>query len=640
VTLTGGGGSGATATAQLNSSGTGQVTMITLTNAGSHYSQPPIVTLNTVPGDTGTGATAYATITPPGAGPVTSVHLDSIGSPPGCYLTPPTVSFSGGGGSGAAATATLSTTNRCINSWTVTGACSNEKGNTDTITVGGGGGSGFAGTVTFQSQGAGAGTVIGYSITNPGSAYTSAPTSYSVYNNGNLVSNCAAPNLSMSYTMGYTVESLTLTTGGSGYTSAPTVSIAPSPVAPGGAAIGHANTGGGPTGQVSGVFISNAGSGYTLPPTVQFTNASGDTTGSGAAAIAALTPGMSIQVTDGGSGYTSAPTCNITGGGGTGAQCTATIGGGFYNGQVFLLTSFAQTISGSRAMTQMEVASAPRAFSLPGALVLDGPASSGSTLYAVPNSQNFTVSGVDHSSSSETVGGQACAGPIPPKVAVGVYDDPSHPTSPSAQTQVTTNIDAASRQTNYIGAPNAPSPDVEDVFGALGDLMTTPSGMDSLANAVAAKATYTYGSGLGSTTSNIALGTAANPIIDVVNGNLTLNGNATGYGILLVTGTLNMSGNFSWNGLILVIGQGIMNLNGGGNGGILGSVLVGKTRDTSGNLLPGPDMGSPAVNWNGGGTNGIQYDSCWVNKMLSMVPFNPPPSTAPLRILSTRTVTY
>ena len=52
------------------------------------------------------------------------------------------------------------------------------------------------------------------------------------------------------------------------------------------------------------------------------------------------------------------------------------------------------------------------------------------------------------------------------------------------------------------------------------------------------------------------MGSASNPQITVVNGDLTLSGNNTGYGILVVTGTLTFSGNNGWRGIVLVVGQG------------------------------------------------------------------------------------
>jgi hypothetical protein len=51
-------------------------------------------------------------------------------------------------------------------------------------------------------------------------------------------------------------------------------------------------------------------------------------------------------------------------------------------------------------------------------------------------------------------------------------------------------------------------------------------------------------------------------------------------------------------------------------------------------------LGSPDFHWNGGGGNGIYYDHCWVDNLIPIVGFEPPPSPKPLKTLSTRTVTY
>ena len=63
-----------------------------------------------------------------------------------------------------------------------------------------------------------------------------------------------------------------------------------------------------------------------------------------------------------------------------------------------------------------------------------------------------------------------------------------------------------------------------------------------------------------------------------------------------------------------------------------------RTRDLNGNLLS--TLGTPTVNWSGGGGNGIYYDHCWADNMLNKIPFNPGPTTQPLKILSTRTISY
>ncbi len=73
---------------------------------------------------------------------------------------------------------------------------------------------------------------------------------------------------------------------------------------------------------VGGINVTNAGSGYITPPTVTFTDAVGDTTGTGATAVAinnTLTTGLlgDITVTSPGTGYTTAPQVTFVGGGAT-----------------------------------------------------------------------------------------------------------------------------------------------------------------------------------------------------------------------------------------------------------------------------------------------------------------------------------
>ena len=77
-----------------------------------------------------------------------------------------------------------------------------------------------------------------------------------------------------------------------------------------------------------------------------------------------------------------------------------------------------------------------------------------------------------------------------------------------------------------------------------------------------------------------------------------------------------------------------------GNGQINGSVIISKIWDdhTTKNLLS--EIGSPQLTWNGGGGNGIYYNHCWADDMLSKFPFVPPPPTKQLKVLGTRTVMY
>jgi hypothetical protein len=76
----------------------GIVNAISVTNGGSGYTSPPIVTLE---GGGGSGATATATVS---NGAVTTISVLDGGSG---YTSPPIVTLEGGGGTGATATATL-----------------------------------------------------------------------------------------------------------------------------------------------------------------------------------------------------------------------------------------------------------------------------------------------------------------------------------------------------------------------------------------------------------------------------------------------------------------------------------------------------------------------------------------------------
>ena len=69
-------------------------------------------------------------------------------------------------------------------------------------------------------------------------------------------------------------------------------------------------------------------------------------------------------------------------------------------------------------------------------------------------------------------------------------------------------------------------------------------------------------------------------------------------------------------------------------------MIVAKIWDnyTAQNLLT--TNGSPTINWNGGGNNGILYDHCWATNIMSKVPYDAPPSTKPLKVLSMRTLPY
>ena len=602
------GGTQATATATIEALPTGALQSITLGDPGAGYESAPTVEIT---GGGGTGATATATIIDPGSS-VDTVTLTDPGQQ--CYATPPAVSFSGGG-SGATAVATLESTPSCVVSWTVTGACHARRGTTVTG-VGLAGGSGFSGSITFKS---GSGHVINTSIANPGTGFNVNPTS--------LTDLTLCGSLTVTAVVGYRLDEVNLATNGSGYSTVPNVGIASGTGTAATPATATATIGGVVSGgTVSSITLNNPGTGYTSLPVVTLVGGglSVTTTATATANLATTNKVSAITLTNPGLGYTSNPIVTLSGGGGTGAAATASRAYGYDYGRVFLVTSMAKTRSGAKGMAQAELASPVIGATFPAALTLNGP---NPTVSQMPNSALYDIDGADQNS---------CGDPVADvdRPAIGGFDNPD---ADPATHSVETIIDEIpiNRLDNYTGLGDTPS--VLNVYNSLGETFRTPWGLKSFIDAVAGTpGAHVYGNDPGS----IYLGSAANPGVVYVDGDLSLSGNPSGYGILVVTGTMEFKGNFQWHGIILVVGDGNALYSGGGNPSIEGTVFVAKIWDnyTDKNLLS--ELGSPTFDWNGGGGNGIHYDHCYVQNMIPMIPYTPPPSTRPLKIISMRTVTY
>lgn len=114
-----------------------------------------------------------------------------------------------------------------------------------------------------------------------------------------------------------------------------------------------------------------------------------------------------------------------------------------------------------------------------------------------------------------------------------------------------------------------------------------------------------------------SFGTLADPKLTFVDGNVDLPGGA---GLLIVTGKLTMSGNPSFSGLILVLGEGYLERDGGGNGNILGNIVVAKFARTwppEENGLEHPFL-APTYVTNGAGTSTVRFDSIQLDRALSI----------------------
>lgn len=110
----------------------------------------------------------------------------------------------------------------------------------------------------------------------------------------------------------------------------------------------------------------------------------------------------------------------------------------------------------------------------------------------------------------------------------------------------------------------------------------------------------------------------SNPVTILVDGNLTLSGTFTGYGMLIVTGNFTYTGGTSWNGIVLVIGQGwAKEDNSGFNGGrFRGAFVVAKSRHGGGTVISGPDLGPSYIDFNNENGSSFYYSTCWIDAAL------------------------
>jgi len=283
--------------------------------------------------------------------------------------------------------------------------------------------------------------------------------------------------------------------------------------------------------------------------------------------------------------------------------------------QVFEITSFAVLPNGSQKLLQYIVTPTQVTLLPPflAALTLSG--TSGYDPVFQPPTKNsvYAVKGD---------GDQDCNGnPLPSKVAVGIFGSYTGGNYSTAVSGVIGGIPSGDRP-NYTG--QAAAPDVEPL-GAFPTNTWTLSQLDAVAQSIipnadkvitpAPASTPPYlGTAYGSSLTSLGM-TNTNPLTVVVNGNLDIsNWSNDGYGLLLVTGTFTYDPDTNWNGIVLVIGQGaVNNVEHGQYKQINGAMFVAKTRDPSGNLLPG--MGGASVKFDDDMQgNGIRYSSCWIQK--------------------------
>src|SRR5438105_9069775 len=279
---------------------------------------------------------------------------------------------------------------------------------------------------------------------------------------------------------------------------------------------------------------------------------------------------------------------------------------------VYMLTALAVTNNGARRMVQSEVAKVlfPPT---PAALTLAGPAAT----FGAPSSNNYQVVGNDQAPPPPAT---QCP-PNGDKPGIGAFDGtPSPPTGSAGaianaipNNRISPPIGTAPPPGNYQGTPGPIvniGPTGTNTLGPWGNVTQ----LNQIVQNVSAQANQTIQGPLTTSTAGLPLGnlgSVSNPLITVINGNVTFTGNTSGGGILLVTGNLTFSGNTSFDGIVLVIGSGSLTVSGAGGGQFNGSVLVANTQTG----VVGNTPGSPTINWSGGGGNGVHYNSCDANSL-------------------------
>jgi hypothetical protein len=281
--------------------------------------------------------------------------------------------------------------------------------------------------------------------------------------------------------------------------------------------------------------------------------------------------------------------------------------------QALEVTTLAVLPDGTRKLLQYVVAPVSYPLNFPSALTLAG----NNVQFGGAASNQYFVNGTDGSGNPPPVAGCNPTGNV--FSAVGTTGannvtnivDPLNPIAP--YTGIPNN-----RDDHYIGTLPNPLPPLPNPYPSVGNValttgLQTPASLDQIVQTITNNADVVINGN--ATQANMPAGmSASNPETIVVNGDFSMTGNFTGYGLLVVTGNFSYSGTTGWKGIILVVGQGTTTFlgNGGGSNEFDGAIFSATTRDANGNELPA--FGNVGFDISGGGGNGIYYNSCWINQ--------------------------
>ena len=265
--------------------------------------------------------------------------------------------------------------------------------------------------------------------------------------------------------------------------------------------------------------------------------------------------------------------------------------------QVFQITALAVLPNRTEKLVQYTAAAQTFNLNFPSALTIGA----NNVTFNGGNSAQFAVNGQDGSNPSAPAVPGCVTNPATVKDAIGT-------TNASDVAAITAGI-PSNRTGNYTGATGT-TPDVGQVpmpAGSLDNPTDTYNTIQTITNSADLVINGNADQG-----SMPAAMSASNPMTVVVDGDFSMSGNFTGYGLLVVTGNFSYSGTTGWDGIVLVVGDGTTTYNGsgGGNNSFNGAIYVATIWDTNHNLLS--TFGPVSYDISGGGGSGVYYNSCWV----------------------------
>jgi hypothetical protein len=290
--------------------------------------------------------------------------------------------------------------------------------------------------------------------------------------------------------------------------------------------------------------------------------------------------------------------------------------------QALEVTTVAVLPNGSQKTLQYVVAPVSYPLNFPSALTLAG----NSVQFGGANSNQYFVDGHDGSGNPPPVPGCTPTSAVLPAVGTTGLTNVTNIVNPVSPVSPYTGI-PTNRDGNYLGTYPSPLPVSPNPYPSVGNVslssgLQTPSSLAAIVQSITQNADAVISptpvsptvQGTATQADMPAGMSATNPMTVVVNGNFSMTGNYTGYGLLVVTGNFAYSGTTGWKGIVLVVGDGTTTFlgAGGGNNEFDGAIFSATTKDASGNLLS--SFGNVAFDISGGGGNGIYYNSCWINQ--------------------------